>query len=96
MSTHVMKSYSRAFIYIDVKPGKEKQLLENILQFDEVLEAHLISGQYDVFAIIEVKRGLFDSPRETITNFVIEKIRKLRDVQDTNTLIPTYSVTKRE
>ena len=72
MSTHVMKSYTRAFIYIDVKPGKEKQLLENILQFDEVLEAHLISGQYDVLVVLEVKRGLFDSPREMITNFIIE------------------------
>lgn len=99
MSTHEMKGRIRAFVYIDVTPGKEKNFLENLMKHDEVLEAHLISGQYDVFAVLEFEiygKGLFTSTHEIITKFMIEKIRKLKDVRDTNTIIPTFSLTKRE
>lgn len=99
MSTHEMKGRIRAFVYIDVTPGKEKNFLENLMKHDEVLEAHLISGQYDVFAVLEFEiygKGLFTSAHEIITKFMIEKIRKLNDVRDTNTVIPTFSLTKRE
>jgi hypothetical protein len=34
--------------------------------------------------------------QEIVSNFVLEKIRKLRGVQDTNTIIPTRSITKQE
>lgn len=99
MSTHVMKGKRRAFVFIDVAPGREKAFVERLMRYDEVVEAHLIAGQYDVFAVLEFEmygRGLYWSPQEFISKFVLEKIRQLKDVRDTNTLLPTFSVTKRE
>jgi len=98
MSAHEMRGIHRAFVFVDVAPGKEKRVLEKLLKYDEVIEAHLISGQYDVLAVLEFElygREIFVSAQETISKFVIEKIRKLREVRDTNTIFPSFSITKR-
>lgn len=98
LSIEVMKGRHRAFVFVDVAPGKDKKVLEKLLKFNEVIEAHLITGQYDVLAVLEFElygREVFASFQETATKFVVEKIRKLRAVQDTNTIIPSFSVTKR-
>jgi DNA-binding Lrp family transcriptional regulator len=99
MCAQVMKGKRRAFIFIDVAPGKEKAFVEKLMRYNEVIEAHLIAGQYDVFAVLEFEmygRGVFWSAQEFISKFVLEKIRKLKDVRDTNTLLPTFSVIKRD
>jgi len=98
MSTHEMKGKHKAFVFVDVAPGKDKKVLENLLKYDEVIEAHLVPGQYDVLVVLEFElygREIFVSAQETISKFVIEKIRKLRDVRDTTTIFPSFSVTKR-
>ena len=99
MSTHVMKGKHKAFVFIDVEPGKDREILEKLIKYDEVVETHLIAGQYDVLAVLELElygSEIFSSAQETISKFVIEKIRKLKGVRDTNTIFPTLSVTKRE
>ncbi len=98
MSTHEMKGRHRAFVLVDIAPGKDKKVLEKILKYDEVIEAHLIPGQYDILVVLEFElygREIFASAQETISKFVIEKIRKIRDVRDTHTIYPALSVTKR-
>jgi len=95
MSVHEMKHRNRAFVYIDVKTGKENKIMEELLKCEEVIEAHLIPGQpYDVLVVVELKRTLLETPHEKVTQFVMECIRKLRDVKDTNTIIPAFSMTK--
>ena len=97
MSTREMKGKRRAFLFIDVSTGKEKAFAEKLLRYDEVVEVHLVLGQYDVFAVLEFDlygKALFASPQEIISKFILEKIRKLREVKDTSTLIPTFSYTK--
>jgi DNA-binding Lrp family transcriptional regulator len=85
----------RAFLYIEVQPGREKSFLEKLMTYEEVKEAHIIYGQYDVLAVLELKRGYFDSEHEKVLKFV-EQIRKMKDVQDTNTVMPSFSLIKRE
>ena len=53
LSIEVMKGRHRAFVFVDVAPGKDKKVLEKLLKFNEVIEAHLITGQYDVLAVLE-------------------------------------------
>ena len=99
MGVREMKGKHVAFVFVDVAPGKDKKVLEKLMEYDEVVEAHLIAGEYDVLAVLELElygAAIFTSPQEAVSNFVIEKVRKLRDVRDTNTIYPTYSVTKRE
>ncbi len=98
MSTHEMRGRHRAFVLVDVAPGNDKKVLDELLKYDEVIEAHLIPGQFDILAVLELElygREFLVSAQETISKFVIEKIRKLRHVRDTNTIYPTFSVTKR-
>ena len=99
LSTEVMKGRHRAFVFVDVAPGKDKKVLEKLMKYDEVTEAHIITGQYDLLAVLDFElygREVFASFQETVSKFVVEKIRKLRDVRDTNTIIPTFSLTKPE
>jgi DNA-binding Lrp family transcriptional regulator len=98
MSTHEMKGVLRAFVLVNVAPGKEKKILEKLLKYDEVIEGHIITGQYDVLVVLEFElygRGIFASFQETASKFVVEKIRKLKNVLDTSTIIPSFSATKR-
>jgi len=93
-----MRGIHRAFVFVDVATGKDKKVLEKLLKYDEVIEVHLIPGQYDVLAVLEFElygREIFVSAQEAILKFVIEKIRKLREVRDTNTIFPSFSITKR-
>ena len=99
MGTHVMKGKRRAFIFIAIAPGREEAFVDRLMRYDEVVETHLIVGEYDVLAVLEFEvygRALMWSVQEIVSNFVLDKIRKLRGVRDTNTIIPTRSVTKRE
>lgn len=93
-----MKGKHRAFVFVDVAPGKDRRVLDKLLEYDEVVEAHVITGQYDVLAVLEFElygKEVFASFQETASKFVVERIRRLKDVNDTNTIIPTLSLTKR-
>ena len=97
MSAHEMKGKYKIFAFIDTGRVDTKALLERLLKYDEVVEVHVISGQYDLLVVLELELygGLiFTSVREA-TLEIIEKIRKLDGVRDTNTLVPFFSVTKR-
>ena len=99
MSTYVMKGTRRAFILIAIAPGSEENFIEKLMRYDEVIETHLVVGEYDVLAVLEFEvygRGLLWSIQEIVSNFVLDKIRKLKGVRDTNTIIPTRSLTKRD
>jgi len=56
MSVKEMKRKARAFVLIETDPGKEKEVMEKLLKFDQVKE--------------------------------------VQEIQDTETIIPTYSKTK--
>ena len=97
MCAHEMKGRKRVFVFVDVAPKKEKGVLEKLLEFDEVIEVHAITGQYDVLAVLEIELrgfGILASAQE-LADKSIQKIRKLSGVRDTNTIIPISSVTKR-
>ncbi len=99
VSTHEMKGRRRAFVFIAIAPGSEEAFVERIMRYEEVLEAHLTVGEYDVLAVLEFEvygQAFLWSFQEIVSNFVLEKIRRLRGVRDTNTIIPTRSITKRE
>ncbi len=94
-----MKGRRRAFVFIAIAPGSEEAFVERLMRYEEVLEAHLIVGEYDVLAVLEFEvygQAFVWSFQEIVSNFVLEKIRRLRGVRDTNTIIPTRSITKQE
>lgn len=70
-----------AYILIGMLECDEQQCLDSLLSFKEVVEAHILFGEWDIVAKIEV-----DNPEDAGT-FVMENIRSLPDVKITSTLI---------
>lgn len=97
MSVREMRGRFTVFMFIDTSPGKDRAVLERIVEFDEVVEAHLISGQYDLLVVLEIDlhgKPVFTTVQEVAHNS-IEKIRNISGVRDTNTIVPFSSLTKR-
>ena len=86
----------RIFVLADTTAGKEEIVLEKLLKYDEVIEGHLISGQYDLLVVVEISlfgKPMFTSVQE-LAQELVRKIRMLGDVRDTNTIVPFLSMTK--
>jgi len=97
MSTREMKGEYTVFVFIDTTPGEGRTVLEKLLEYNEVIEVHLISGQYYLLAVLEIDlhgKAIFTSVQE-LAQKSIERIRDLSGVRDTNTIVPFFSVTKR-
>ena len=94
MSAKEMRRKARAFVLIETKPGKEKEVMEDLLKLDEVKEAHIYSGEMDIIAVLETEREIIVPSSKRIVDLVIDKIQHIAGIQDTETLIPTYSKTK--
>jgi len=97
MTFREIKGRHKAFVFIDVVPGKDKKVLEELMKYDEVKEAHLIAGRYDVLAVLEFElygRSIFESAQEKISQFVISKIKKMPDVRETSTIYSIFYAAK--
>ena len=70
-----------AYVMVRVDAGKERDVLEKVTKWEEVKEAHIIYGEWDIIIKVEV-----DSI-EDITSFVVDKLRTLEDVKLTSTMI---------
>jgi DNA-binding Lrp family transcriptional regulator len=89
-----MKEYTRAFILIQVEPMREKDVMEELLKMDEVVEAHMITGEYDVIAVVQVKRIFLQADYDNVFNSAVAKVEGAKYVLDTNTIVGMASKTK--
>ena len=89
-----MKQYTRAFILIQCEPMKEKEVMEELMKMEEVIEVHMITGEYDVIAVVQVKRHFLEADYDNVFNSAIAKIEGAKFVVDTNTIIGMASKTK--
>ena len=94
MCAEEMKRKARAFVLIETDPGKEKEVMEKLLKFDQVKEVHIYSGEMDLIAVLETEREIIVPSSKRVSDFVIDKIQRIPEIQDTETIIPTYSKTK--
>ena len=72
-----------AYILITVKSGSERDFLEEVSEFKEVVEANLVIGENDV--VIKVKAEDISQ----LDKFLTDKLRVLPDVFLTTTMIIT-------
>jgi len=70
-----------AYVMVRVDAGKERDVLKKVTQWEEVKEAHIIYGEWDL--VIKVEVGSI----EDITSFVVDKLRTLENVKLTSTMI---------
>jgi DNA-binding Lrp family transcriptional regulator len=89
-----MKEYTRAFIFCQVEPMRERDVVEELVKMDDVIEAHMITGEYDVIAVVQVRRQFLQADYETVFNSAIARIEGAKYVLDTNTIVGIASLTK--
>lgn len=89
-----MKRHVRAFIYLASQLGKESQVAEALWKLEEVKEVHIIPGKHDILAVVEVSRHLLEPDSQSIYWFILDRIKGVQDITDTETLIPIVSMSK--
>jgi DNA-binding Lrp family transcriptional regulator len=70
-----------AYILFKVNSGTERDVCQKLVDFDEIMQADIIFGEYDVLAKIQT-RDLGE-----LESFVSEKVRNVPDVLVTSTMI---------
>ncbi len=91
-----MKRYARAFVLLSTELGRERDVIKRVMELPEVEEAHIVPGDYDVLAVLKVRRDIVAPSEEEVMDVVLDKIAKIPGVRDTHTIIPTHSFTKRQ
>jgi len=89
-----MRTVARIFLLINVATGKEDTIADKLLKLKEIREVHIVPGDYDLLAVIEVERALIDTVPEKVGRVVKGKVRKMSGVSHTVTLIPLTSKVK--
>ncbi len=89
-----MQHWISAFILIEVKIGKENEVMKKLHSLEEIQEVHFLHGVFDLIAKIMMKRDLLASDAEILGQFVRQKVRKVKNVTKTQTLIPISSMEK--
>ena len=86
----------KGFIFIVAKTGMEKNLADALFKIPEILETHLIVGDYDVLAIIGAEDDVpARFPAEKMISVLTEKIRTMDCVNDTSTIMSVQSQIKK-
>jgi DNA-binding Lrp family transcriptional regulator len=75
------------FALLSISPLHEKKVYETLKNTPEIVEVHPLFGEYDI--LLKIEAGDIDS----IGTIVINKVRSIKGVLDTKTLIGTKSLT---
>ena len=70
-----------AYVLVTLNPGTEKNILQKVTHFNEVVKVSMMYGEYD--AIIMVRANNL----EQLNSFLTDKLRVLPDIFQTATLI---------
>lgn len=71
----------RAYVLINVKPGKEREVIEILKNSKNIEDVSVVYGEYDVIAKVKAET------LEELRKFVVEVIRTKDYVERTVTLI---------
>ncbi len=71
----------QAFVLIKAQSGAENAVIRNLHKLDEVVDDYILFGEWDILLKVELP-----SP-EALATFVMEKIRTIKEVSLTSTLI---------
>jgi len=69
-----------AYVLIEVEPGLDKKVLEEVRKLDGVAEAYFVMGNYDIIAVIK------DASQSELKYKVTKGIRGIKGVRHTYTL----------
>ena len=70
-----------AYLLIALNEGDERKISDKLSSFEEVKESYILFGEWDVLAKLEIANA------EELGNFVMQKVRPLKGIRITSTLI---------
>jgi DNA-binding Lrp family transcriptional regulator len=70
-----------AYVLFKVSSGTEREVAEKMIEFEEVMQADVVFGEYDVIARVTI------IDLEKLQDFVSDKIRTVPNVLVTSTMI---------
>lgn len=73
-----------AFILMVVKSGTEKDVVNALSDMEEVKDANIVYGQYDIIAKVELE------DIAALNGFLLNKVRMVEGIVDSSTLISAY------
>lgn len=71
----------QAYILINTERGKEQDIYDELSDFEEVANIHIIFGEWDIIARVNVENS------EALGTMILDKVRPLKGVTLTSTLI---------
>jgi len=89
-----MAVFQKAFVLIKVSPGHEEEVVDSLMKITEVREVHIVPGNWDILAVVSSKKEVAIGSDEKVYRLVLEKIGKIKYVQDTNTMVSQFSKSK--
>jgi DNA-binding Lrp family transcriptional regulator len=89
-----MARFQKAFVLVKVQPGKEKRVMDDLLKLDDVKEVHIVPGEWDLLAVLEIEREFVVPSDQKVYSLVMEGIGKIKHIQDTNTMVSQFSKSK--
>jgi len=81
----------KAFVLIKTEPGREREVADKLAKLADVREVHIITGEWDILAVVETEREIVLPTDEKVLELVMDKITTLPYLRDTNTIIPSFS-----
>ena len=89
-----MAVFQKAFVLLKVSPGHEDEVVNDLMGIEEVKEAHIVPGEWDILAVISSQKEIVVPSDEKVYKVVMTKIEKIRHVQDTLTMVSQFSKEK--
>ncbi len=89
-----MAKFQKAFVLLKVAPGHEKKVVDDLLKINEVQEVHIVPGEWDILAVVSSQKEIVVPSDEKVYRLVMDKIQKIKHVQDTNTMVAQFSKSK--
>jgi DNA-binding Lrp family transcriptional regulator len=86
--------FQKAFVLIKVDPGHEDQVVNDLMKIQEVREVHIVPGNWDILAVVSSQKEIVVPSDEKVYKLVMDKIEKIRHIQDTNTMVSQFSKEK--
>jgi DNA-binding Lrp family transcriptional regulator len=84
----------KAYVLLQTETGRAREVADRLFKLDEVKEVHVITGNWDLLAVIEAEREVVSPTDERVLNVVMDKITQVPHVTRTNTIIPSFSKSK--
>lgn len=72
---------AQAYVLVTARHGSVKEIAERLFNYPEIVNMHVLYGQYDM--ILQIRTQTL----KELDNFMVNKIKNIREIERTETMI---------